>query len=110
MRPGLGTHGPRTGRTRRARGARPHRSTPSERQGAPQGAFRARGRPDYLGPAPGGLGVVPDTLRAALAARSGLNLTKADPLKYRRLTCLAQRRAIEFIARGIVTYWHAGNA
>ena len=46
---------------------------------------------------------------AALAARAGEKLRRADPLKYRRMSSLAQRRVCEWIAAGVETYWTNGN-
>ena len=54
--------------------------------------------------------LAPDLRRIALAARTGLDLPKRDPLAYRRMSSVAQRRACEFVASGIETYWTAGKA
>lgn len=52
---------------------------------------------------------LPDLRAVALAASSGLQLPKSDPLAYRRMASIAQRTALESIAIGIEVYWHAGN-
>jgi len=51
----------------------------------------------------------PNLLATALALRSGLDLPRADPLKYRRLSSPQVRTLIEHVVRGIEGYGHAGN-
>ena len=53
---------------------------------------------------------LPDLRAMGLAARAGLDLPLRDPLKFRRMSSVAQRRACEFVARGVETYWTAGKA
>ena len=51
-----------------------------------------------------------DPRAIGVAARVGLDLQHADPLRFRRLSSPALRTLIEHVARGTEGYGHAGNA
>jgi hypothetical protein len=53
---------------------------------------------------------VPDLRAVAVAARHGLDMPRADPLRFRRVSSPQVRTLLEHVAAGIEGYGHAGNA
>lgn len=51
-----------------------------------------------------------DPTDAAVAAATGLALRRDDPLRFRRLSSLGQRRLFQHVAAAVEVYAHAGNA
>lgn len=50
-----------------------------------------------------------DAVAVGLAARRGLQLAREDPLRFRRMSSVAQRRLFEYAAAGLEVAWRAGN-
>jgi hypothetical protein len=51
-----------------------------------------------------------DPREIAVAAKAGLDLPRQDPLRFRRMSSLAQRDFCEYVSQGIDTYLHGGNS
>ena len=56
------------------------------------------------------MSVTPDLRIFGVLAQRGLDIPKHDPLRYRRLSSLAVRRSLEWMAAGVETYLAGGNA
>lgn len=51
-----------------------------------------------------------DLSQVGIAARSGLELAREDPLRFRRMSSPQVRQLVEWVAHGVEGFGHAGNA